>query len=122
MYNYLSILVFSGIGAGIGLAIYSVNFLSRFLGVTPHKPNTTKNSGFECGFDSFDNARIPFDIRFYLVALLFIIFDLETAFLFPWAVAFKTLPFLGIVSMIFFLSILTAGFIYEWYVGALEWE
>ena len=122
MYDYLPVLVFMAIGLGIGIAFYAVNTAGSYLGVVPNNPGTTKNSGFECGFDAFDDARIPFDIRFYLVAILFIIFDLETAFLFPWAVAFKSLPLVAVLSMVFFLTVLTIGFIYEWYTGALEWE
>ena len=93
MYDYLPVLHLWPLAWASALAFYAVNTAGSYLGVVPNNPGTTKNSGFECGFDAFDDARIPFDIRFYLVAILFIIFDLETAFLFPWAVeAFKSLP------------------------------
>ena len=85
-------------------------------------PDSEKLSPYECGFEPFEDARIQFDVRFYLVTLLFIIFDLEVAFLFPWAVTFGTLGILGFVSMMIFLSVLTIGFIYEWKKGALEWQ
>ncbi len=122
LFEYTGILIFTLIGLAIGVGIQSINFASKFFGITPNKPSKSKNAAFECGFNAFDDARTPFDIRFFLVAILFIIFDLETAFLFPWAVAFREMPMLGIFSMLFFLSILTIGFIYEWRVGALEWE
>ncbi len=122
IFDYTGVLILAIIGLGIGVGMMSINLASRYFGITPNKPNKTKNSAFECGFDAFDDARTPFDIRFFLVAILFIIFDLETAFLFPWAVAFREMPWLGIGTMVFFLGILTIGFIYEWRVGALEWE
>jgi len=86
------------------------------------KPDAAKNSAYECGFDPFEDARMPFDVRFYLVAILFIIFDLETAFLFPWAVVLKKIGWVGFNAMMVFLGILVIGFIYEWKKGALEWE
>ncbi len=122
MYEYIAVLIVAIIGLGIGFLFFSVNYIFRFLGITPQNPSEAKNAPFECGFDAFEDARIPFDIRFFLVAILFIIFDLETAFLFPWALEFRTLPLTAIYSMIFFLTVLTIGFIYEWFVGALEWE
>ncbi len=122
LFDYTGVLILAIIGLGIGVGMMSINFASKLTGITPNKPNKTKNAAFECGFDAFDDARTPFDIRFFLVAILFIIFDLETAFLFPWAVAFRDISWLGIGTMMFFLSILTFGFIYEWRVGALEWE
>ena len=90
--------------------------------IAPKNPDSEKLSPYECGFDPFDDARSKFDIRFYLVAILFIIFDLEVAFLFPWAVVFGDIGFFGFFSMMFFLAILTIGFIYEWKKGALEWD
>lgn len=86
------------------------------------RPNAEKNSPYECGFDAFENARLKFDVRYYLVAILFIIFDLEIAFLFPWAVALEGLGLAGLVAMAIFLAILVVGFVYEWKKGALEWE
>jgi NADH-quinone oxidoreductase subunit A len=115
--SYLPIIVFLGIGAFIGLALIIAPFLLAF-----KAPDTEKLSAYECGFDAFDDARMKFDIRFYLVAILFIIFDLEVAFLFPWAVSFGTLGWFGFWSMMVFLTVLTIGFIYEWKKGALEWD
>lgn len=94
--------------------------LGKLLG--PSKPNKEKLSTYECGFNPFTDARLPFDVRFYLVAILFIIFDLETAFLFPWAVVLHRIGWVGFWAMIVFLAILVIGFIYEWKKGALEWE
>ncbi len=88
----------------------------------PRRPDKAKSSPYECGFDAFQDARLPFDVRFYLVAILFIIFDLETAFLFPWAVVLRHVGWLGFWSMMVFLAVLVVGFIYEWKRGALEWE
>ena len=90
--------------------------------LSPRRPDEAKNSPFECGFEAFDDARMKFDVRFYLVAILFIIFDLEIAFLFPWAVAFRDIGDVGFWSMMVFLAVLTIGFAYEWKKGALEWE
>lgn len=115
--NYFPILVFIGVGLFIGLAPV---MLGSLLG--PRKPDPAKNSPYECGFESFDDARMPFDVRFYLVAILFIIFDLETAFLFPWAAVIRHVGWTGFWSMMVFLGILVVGFIYEWRKGALEWE
>ena len=115
--DYLSIIIFLFIALFLSIGFIVINYLS-----SPSNPDPEKLSAYECGFDAFEDARIPFDIRFFLVAILFIIFDLETAFLFPWALEFRTLPLTAIYSMIFFLTVLTIGFIYEWFVGALEWE
>lgn len=115
--NYFAVLVFIGVALVIGI-------LALLFGVLmgPRKPDKAKLSPYECGFDAFDDARMPFDVRFYLVAILFIIFDLETAFLFPWAVVLRNIGWVGFVAMMVFLSILLVGFIYEWKKGALEWE
>lgn len=115
--NYLPILIFMLVGLlfGVGPLI-----LGKLL--SPHKPDKAKLSAYECGFDPFGDARLPFDVRFYLVAILFIIFDLETAFLFPWAVVLHRIGWLGFWAMMIFLAILIVGFIYEWKKGALEWE
>ena len=114
--DYLPILVFIGISAVIGLALLVAPFL-----VAPSKPDPEKLSAYECGFPAFDDARMRFDVKYYLVAILFIIFDLEIAFLFPWAVAFKDISMVGFWSMMVFLGVLTIGFAYEWKKGALEW-
>lgn len=115
--NYLPVLIFLIIGALLGIVPVA---LSAF--IVPRRSDTEKLSAYECGFDAFENARLPFDVRFYLVAILFIIFDLETAFLFPWAVVLKKIGWFGFYSMMVFLSLLVVGFIYEWKTGALEWE
>ena len=90
--------------------------------VAPHRPDSDKNSPYECGFEAFEDSRMKFDVRYYLVAILFIIFDLEIAFLFPWAVVLKQIGMFGFMAMVIFLTILVVGFIYEWKKGALEWE
>ncbi len=115
--NYLPVLLFMLVGGVLGVA---VPLLGWFLG--PKRPNAAKNSPYECGFEAFDDARAPFDVRYYLVAILFIIFDLETAFLVPWAVVFRRFGWFGMTAMGIFLGILVVGFIYEWKKGALEWE
>ncbi len=115
--NYLPIVIFIGLSAVIGLALMVAPFLVAY-----KKPDPEKVSAYECGFDAFDDARMKFDARFYLVAILFIIFDLEVAFLFPWALAFKDVGWFGFWSMMVFLGVLTVGFIYEWKKGALEWD
>jgi NADH-quinone oxidoreductase subunit A len=115
--NYLPILVFLGIAAGLGLAML---IGSWFAG--KHRPDANKLAPYECGFDAFDDARHKFDVRFYLVSILFIIFDLEIAFLFPWAITLKDIGMFGFWSMFCFLAVLTVGFIYEWRKGALDWE
>lgn len=115
--QYLPIVIFIGIALFIGLALMIAPFI-----VAHRAPDSEKLSAYECGFNAFDDARMKFDVRFYLVAILFIIFDLEVAFLFPWAVAFGDLGLYGFVSMMIFLVILTIGFIYEWKKGAMEWD
>jgi NADH-quinone oxidoreductase subunit A len=115
--EYLPILVFLGIAMIVGLAAIGLPFL-----LAKQKPDAEKLSPYECGFEPFDDARRKFDVRFYLVAILFIIFDLEVAFLFPWAVTLGEIGLLGFFSMLAFLGVLTVGFIYEWKKGALEWE
>jgi len=115
--NYLPILIFIGIGIAIGILAMMAGAI-----LGPYKPDKEKQSPYECGFNPFEDARLPFNVRFYLVAILFIIFDLETAFLFPWAVMLHHIGWFGFISMMVFLSILIVGFIYEWKKGALEWE
>ncbi|HKJ61850.1 MAG TPA: NADH-quinone oxidoreductase subunit A [Hyphomicrobiales bacterium] len=115
--DYLPLVIFFGIAMFIALAIMIAPFL-----IAPSNPDPEKLSTYECGFPAFDDARMKFDVRFYLVAILFIIFDLEVAFLFPWAVAFKEAGVFGFWSMMIFLGILTIGFVYEWRKGALEWD
>jgi NADH-quinone oxidoreductase subunit A len=115
--NYLPILVFTALGLLFGVVPLVLGFI-----LGPHKPNRAKNSPYECGFEAFEDARMPFDVRFYLVAILFIIFDLEIAFLFPWAVVFDGLGWTAFWAMMIFLGLLVIGFIYEWKKGALEWE
>ncbi len=115
--DYLPIIVFLVVSLGIGLALLVSPFLLAF-----KAPDPEKLSAYECGFNAFDDARMKFDVRFYLVSILFIIFDLEVAFLFPWAVAFKEVGLFGFWSMIVFLGVLTVGFAYEWKKGALEWD
>ena len=119
--NYLPLVVFIGVAGLIGLVLLIAPFIVAF-----QQPDPEKLSAYECGFNAFDDARMKFDVRFYLVAILFIIFDLEVAFLFPWAVSLMKLPHDGQVlafwSMMGFLGVLTVGFIYEWKKGALEWE
>jgi len=117
LYEYLPILVFLVIAGGIALAMVGGSLLAA-----RQKPYAEKLSAYECGFEAFDDARRRFDVRYYLVAILFIIFDLEVAFLFPWAVSLKDIGAFGFWSMIAFLGVLTVGFIYEWCKGALEWE
>ena len=115
--EYLPILMFTAVAVGLGILLIFAAFV-----VAVRNPDPEKLSAYECGFNAFDDARMKFDVRFYLVAILFIIFDLEIAFLFPWAVAFKDISTLGFWSMIVFLGVLTIGFAYEWKKGALEWE
>lgn len=115
--NYLPILVFFGIAAGLSCLMVIASLL-----VGKHNPDTEKLSAYECGFDAFSDAHHKFDVRYYLVAILFIIFDLEIAFLFPWAVSLGHIGLFGFWSMVVFLGVLTVGFIYEWKKGALEWE
>jgi NADH-quinone oxidoreductase subunit A len=115
--EYLPILIFLGLAFVIVCAMVGGSYL-----IARQNPNSEKLSPFECGFAPFDDARGQFDVRFYLVAILFIIFDLEVAFLFPWAVALRDIGVVGFWSMMLFLGVLTVGFIYEWRKGALEWE
>ena len=115
--EYFPILVFMGIAAVIALAMVGGSLLAA-----RQKPYAEKLSAYECGFEAFDDARRRFDVRFYLVAILFIIFDLEVAFLFPWAISLGAIGMFGFWSMMIFLGVLTVGFVYEWKKGALEWE
>lgn len=115
--SYLPVVIFIGIAMVIGAALLVAPFLVAY-----RQPDPEKLSAYECGFNAFDDARMKFDIRFYLVAILFIIFDLEVAFLFPWAVSFGAIGWFGYASMMVFLAVLTIGFIYEWKKGALEWD
>ncbi len=115
--SYLAIIVFLAIALVIGLGLLVAPFIVAY-----KAPDVEKLSAYECGFNAFDDARMKFDVRFYLVAILFIIFDLEVAFLFPWAVAAKSLGWFGFWSMMIFLAVLTIGFVYEWKKGALEWD
>ena len=115
--DYLPIVIFMAVAAGISLALMASAFL-----IAIRRPDPEKLSAYECGFNAFDDARMKFDVRFYLVSILFIIFDLEVAFLFPWAVSLRELGAYGFWSMMVFLGVLTIGFLYEWRKGALEWE
>ncbi len=115
--NYFPILLFILVGLGVGLGPLILGKL-----VSPNKPDAEKNSPYECGFEAFEDARMKFDVRYYLVAILFILFDLEIAFLFPWAVALNELGLFGFWAMMLFLGVLVIGFIYEWMKGALEWD
>ena len=116
--NYIPVLIFISLGLIVGLAMI---VLGGFV-LAPSRPDAEKNSSYECGFPAFEDARLKFDVRFYLVAILFIIFDLEIAFLFPWAIVLDEIGLFGLLSMGLFLGILVIGFIYEWKKGALEWE
>ena len=115
--QYFPILLFVVVGLGIGVLMLSLGAM-----LAPHRPDPEKNSPYECGFEAFEDARMKFDVRYYLVAILFILFDLEIAFLFPWAVVLPDIGFEGFVAMMIFLFILIVGFVYEWKKGALEWE
>lgn len=115
--TYFPILMFLGVALALSLVLTSIAFLRG-----PSKPDLEKNSPYECGFEPFSDARMKFDVRFYLVAILFIIFDLEIAFLFPWSITLSEQGMTGFWSMMLFLAVLTVGFIYEWKKGALEWE
>ncbi|MBL8309939.1 MAG: NADH-quinone oxidoreductase subunit A [Burkholderiales bacterium] len=115
--TYVPILMFMVVALAFGCVLLAVGWL-----VSPARPDPFKLSPYECGFEAFEDARMRFDVRYYLVAILFILFDLEIAFLFPWAVALKQIGFAGFVAMMVFLGILTVGFIYEWKKGALDWE
>ena len=115
--DYLSIIIFLFIALGLSTGFILLNFL-----FSPKNPDAEKLSAYECGFEAFSDSRMEFDVRFYLVAILFIIFDLEIAFLFPWAISLGKIGLIGFYSMMIFLFILTVGFIYEWKKGALDWE
>ena len=115
--NYFPILLFVMVGLAIGVLPQVMGFL-----LAPHRPDDKKNSPYECGFEAFEDARMKFDVRYYLVAILFILFDLEIAFLFPWAVVLPEIGLFGFFAMMIFLGILVVGFVYEWKKGALEWE
>ena len=115
--DYLSIIIFLFIALGLSVSFIVLNFI-----FSPKNPDPEKLSAYECGFEPFDDSRMEFDVRFYLVAILFIIFDLEIAFLFPWAISLGNIGLLGFCSMMIFLFILTVGFVYEWKKGALDWE
>ena len=115
--NYFPILLFILVGLVVGLGPLILGKL-----VSPHKPDSEKNSPYECGFEAFEDARMKFDVRYYLIAILFILFDLEIAFLFPWAVVLQEIGLAGFLAMMLFLGVLVVGFIYEWVKGALEWD
>jgi NADH-quinone oxidoreductase subunit A len=115
--EYFPILIFIGVATGMGIVLLLVGGI-----LGPRNPSPEKNSAYECGFEAFEDSRMQFDVRFYLVAILFIIFDLEIAFLFPWAVVLDEIGMTGLIAMGVFLLILVIGFIYEWKKGALEWE
>ena len=115
--NYLPVLIFIVIGMAVGGIMITLGFV-----LSPNKPDSEKLSPYECGFEAFEDARMKFDVRYYLVAILFIIFDLEIAFLFPWAIVLEDIGLFGYIAMAIFLGILVIGFIYEWKKGALEWE
>ena len=119
--SYFPILLFILVGGVFGAApLLLGSGLSRILGT--HRPDPEKLSPYECGFEAFEDARMKFDVRYYLIAILFILFDLEIAFLFPWAIVLQEIGFFGFMSMMLFLAILVVGFVYEWMKGALEWE
>jgi len=115
--NYIPILLFIAVGIAVGFVPMALGWV-----LAPNRPDPEKNSAYECGFEAFEDSRRKFDVRYYLVAILFIIFDLEIAFLFPWAVVLKEIGLAGFMAMMIFLAILIVGFIYEWKKGALEWE
>ena len=115
--NYFPILLFIIVGLAVGVGPVVLGWL-----IAPNRPDSEKLSPYECGFEAFEDARMKFDVRYYLIAILFILFDLEIAFLFPWAVVLKEIGMFGFVAMLVFLAVLVVGFIYEWMKGALEWE
>ena len=115
--QYLPVLLFILVGLVVGVAPQVIGYI-----LGPNRPDEAKNSPYECGFEAFEDARMQFDVRYYLVAILFILFDLEIAFLFPWAVSMGAIGFTGFLTMLVFLAILVVGFIYEWKKGALDWE
>jgi NADH-quinone oxidoreductase subunit A len=115
--NYFPVLLFVVVGLAVGAISMTLGYV-----LAPHRPDAEKLSPYECGFEAFEDARMKFDVRYYLVAILFILFDLEIAFLFPWAIVLEEIGLFGFVAMMIFLGILVVGFIYEWMKGALEWE
>lgn len=115
--TYLPVLIFILIGIAFGCIPILLSYF-----VSPKKPDSVKCAPYECGFAPFEDARVPFQVKYYLIAILFILFDLETAFFFPWAVSLRNIGWFGFISMMIFLSMLVVGFIYEWKSGALEWE
>lgn len=115
--NYLPVLIFLAVAGGFGLVLLALGWV-----LGPRRPDAEKLSPYECGFEAFEDSRQKFDVRYYLVAILFIIFDLEIAFLFPWAVSLDTIGGFGLLSMAIFLGVLVIGFVYEWKKGALEWD
>ena len=115
--EYLPVLIFLAVAGGIGLLLLALGYV-----FAPRRPDPEKTSSYECGFEAFEDTRMKFDVRYYLVAILFIVFDLEIAFLFPWAVALDRIGLIGIAAMGVFLLVLVVGFIYEWKKGALEWD
>ena len=115
--EYLPILIFLAVAGGLGVLLMTLGFLFG-----PRRPDPAKLSPYECGFEAFEDSRMKFDVRYYLVAILFIVFDLEIAFLFPWAVALDSIGMIGLAAMGVFLLVLVVGFIYEWKKGALEWD
>ncbi len=115
--NYFPILLFIFVGLAVGAGPLLIGSI-----LSPNKPDSEKNSPYECGFEAFEDARMKFDVRYYLVAILFILFDLEITFLFPWAVVIQKIGMFGFIAMMIFLAILVVGFIYEWMKGALDWE
>ena len=115
--EYLPILIFLAVAGALGVLLLSLGFL-----LGPRRPDAEKNSAYECGFEAFEDSRMKFDVRYYLVAILFIVFDLEIAFLFPWAVALDSIGIAALAAMGVFLLVLVVGFIYEWKKGALEWD
>ena len=115
--EYVPVLIFLAVAGGIGLLLLTLGYV-----FAPRRPDPEKTSAYECGFEAFEDSRMKFDVRYYLVAILFIVFDLEIAFLFPWAVALDRIGLVGIAAMGVFLLVLVVGFIYEWKKGALEWD
>jgi NADH-quinone oxidoreductase subunit A len=115
--EYVPVLIFLAVAGGIGLLLLALGYV-----FAPRRPDPEKTSSYECGFEAFEDTRMKFDVRYYLVAILFIVFDLEIAFLFPWAVALDRIGLIGVAAMGVFLLVLVVGFIYEWKKGALEWD
>ena len=115
--QYLPVLLFVLVGLAVGVLPQALGYI-----LGPNRPDAAKNSPYECGFEAFEDARMKFDVRYYLIAILFILFDLEIAFLFPWAIVLQEIGVFGLIAMFVFLAILVVGFIYEWMKGALEWE